>query len=304
MAPASRPGWRRCPGLAPAGPVRRGAAAAAQGQGRAGDGGARVPRQPSRGRPARRLRRQRRGHPSGRGHAGAARRRGRNAGRARPRPGPCRAPSGRHDDAARDFVGMAFRCIARDRRRCALLGLLPRRVRRRPRRRGYGPPARGPAPASGRLPRARLRLQLGHRRRRGAGPRAWDRARSPRQRCRGLGGRPRERAGRAPQPRGWPRRHRGHVERDPLQSAAAFGLRRGPRTARKPHRRRTAAAAARRLPRYRRAAPHASRSAARCAFRERCRGCGERTLPRLARSSGGQTRQLRRDRRGGRVPRV
>ena len=196
LAPASRPGWRRCRAWPPPGPFdvallrlpkardeQEMAAHACLGSLREGGrlivyGGNDEGIRPAAG------------------MLEAARRRGRDAGRARPRPGACRAPSGRHDDAARDFVGMAYRCIARDRRRCALLGLLPRRVRRRPRRRGYGAPARGPAaavrPASACSTTAAARAS--------SAPRRWPASRASRSiswtTMPWPGGRARERAGR------------------------------------------------------------------------------------------------------------
>ena len=73
------PCWRRQGATLAAGrPFRCRPAAPAQGQGRAGDGGARVPERAGAWRPADRLRRQRRGHPLGRRHA-----RGGYAGRSR-----------------------------------------------------------------------------------------------------------------------------------------------------------------------------------------------------------------------------
>ena len=107
LEPAPR--WQRQGrALAAGGALRCGTAAPAQGQGRAGDGGARVPQRAGARRPADRLRRQRGRHTLGRGHARAAVRRGRDAGNARPRPRPGSAPAGRPFTAARPAGGMAL----------------------------------------------------------------------------------------------------------------------------------------------------------------------------------------------------
>ena len=204
-------------------------------------------------------------------HAGAAVRRGRDAGNARPRPRAGGAPAGGPFAAARLAGGMAhgrrrsrspaaardwvcypgiFAAGRIDEGTALLIGALPP-LRAGARVLDYGCGSGVIGAARGRAaPGIALELLDND--------------------SRGAGGRARERGRRAPRPRRGARRSpAAALRRHPVQSAAAQGARRGSRAAGAAHRRRAGAPAARRHPADRRAAPHPPRPAAVQALRHR-----------------------------------